>query len=855
MNEEFKASGMNRVSSDLDRQLHVTNWLIKSRNHMTNVSTVANTAMSTQYHVPDNNRKFKLRRFHSHDVSSNIFSVADFENARLARRNEIEMKKRIQSTSKFNSLDLIEAEHYSTNESKTSKRSNNKSTNETNAEHFLQHNFLPKVVRMTYENNCGEIGILLSSLPETSSKCDVTTRSDKINNKVNMCKTDITTKLSEDVTNAKAGGEIVLLYKHVIQRNIYHAYNTKHGFNRKKEYKIPQEFTGYFSLVNEKGMPTATMYSTIMQLVRERVYKFFCVDNIIVFTDSSASNKSSINNSTFEFSRPHYVKTIASGGQVYRLLAIFEDGKNSEQIKTSSMNNFSTREKDKNRYAQLLNENRQVLYVSLSTKGKFFEIEQSMPQILQRNSISSVRGILSTSQRKINPDCVYKISTLIPIFDKNSIDLKFVGGTDQCIPENLTIFKVSSESICVICSIPDETLSQTPLFQQTLEMKPIQISKEIKFTNTLLGFESEQAMLANHNVQNILKYCQFNCDNVLKKIEINTIHRPFERHRSTIDGFSILKPLHLTKILRRQKTSSIPAHEKEDSIIFLSKNDIENISAQLPSTSTKRLSEKMKVFTPSKKKWFKKYEKNSSISLDPNDQAKRMSIDRYCDMSRLLQERFGDALANTLRESPIQEIQKCKSLQDVEFTSKPDIVPEDESIAEKYCKNNDEEKENGLQVQSFISEKMISEFHVKTREHSKSSLNLHQFLSFAKPLKDKKVYKRNISFDHSKNVLSTKSIDRNDSFDLDDLPYSNVRDSILVDNIDRLEVTNCDAALNSFIPIAENIYAEIFQGTSEKNRHRNSEDYELQEAINCVEDSYNQHSTNINVFSCSNNLE
>lgn len=63
---------------------------------------------------------------------------------------------------------------------------------------------------------------------------------------MNICKADITTKLSQDATNAKANtsGEIVLLYKHVIQRNIYHAYNTKHGINRKKEFKIPQEFTG-----------------------------------------------------------------------------------------------------------------------------------------------------------------------------------------------------------------------------------------------------------------------------------------------------------------------------------------------------------------------------------------------------------------------------------------------------------------------------------------------------------------------------------------------------------------------------------------------------------------------------------
>lgn len=41
-------------------------------------------------------RKAKLRRFNSHDTSSNMFSVADFEYARLARRNEIELKQRLQ---------------------------------------------------------------------------------------------------------------------------------------------------------------------------------------------------------------------------------------------------------------------------------------------------------------------------------------------------------------------------------------------------------------------------------------------------------------------------------------------------------------------------------------------------------------------------------------------------------------------------------------------------------------------------------------------------------------------------------------------------------------------------------------
>lgn len=57
-----------------------------------------------QHHHHPEGRKPKLRRFNSHDTSTNMFSVADFENARLARRNEIEMKQRLQHRMKINSL-------------------------------------------------------------------------------------------------------------------------------------------------------------------------------------------------------------------------------------------------------------------------------------------------------------------------------------------------------------------------------------------------------------------------------------------------------------------------------------------------------------------------------------------------------------------------------------------------------------------------------------------------------------------------------------------------------------------------------------------------------------------------------
>lgn len=62
------------------------------------------TNLPLQILTSQEGHKPKLRRFNSHDTSANMFSVADFENARLARRNEQEIKQRQQNRYKMNSL-------------------------------------------------------------------------------------------------------------------------------------------------------------------------------------------------------------------------------------------------------------------------------------------------------------------------------------------------------------------------------------------------------------------------------------------------------------------------------------------------------------------------------------------------------------------------------------------------------------------------------------------------------------------------------------------------------------------------------------------------------------------------------
>lgn len=376
-----------------------------------------------------------------------------------------------------------------------------------------------------------------------------------------------------------------------------------------------------------------------------------------------------------------------------------------------------------------------------------------------------------------------------------------------------------------------------------------------------LGFENEQRMFLNQNVQNLMKFCQLNCDNFLKLIEAEQIvigHKTdtIIGSKNKIDGLKILRPLNFVRLLHREK--SMFAHEKEDSIIFLSKNDLENMEMRQEEVENqeKLNSDKMKVFqnnsntsssnvSVQKKKWYRNFknggnENNSFTSLDVDIQNKKLSLDRYQDMSKLLQERFGgdveidgDLLENNRPSSDIgvtagnknEGMKKCISLQDFDTKmraasslslipptpprnkdDKPDLVKiEPKKYDEIEIHNeNDSELESMTSFnnqQSFITKKLYSEFHVKTKHHSKSSSSLHQLLHFAVP------QKMNISETKKKPQLTTPHKQQFISLPIestmvteiidDDLPYSNVRDSLL---IQEPEKNRRDS---------ENIYSEI----------------------------------------------
>lgn len=69
---------------------------------------------------------------------------------------------------------------------------------------------------------------------------------------------------------------------------------------------------GYFSLINDKGAPTATLYTTITKLVREKVYKFLSVDNLTAYTESQSSGEFSFDSKIIKF----YVVSTSGKGTI-----------------------------------------------------------------------------------------------------------------------------------------------------------------------------------------------------------------------------------------------------------------------------------------------------------------------------------------------------------------------------------------------------------------------------------------------------------------------------------------------------------------------------------------------------------
>lgn len=269
------------------------------------------------------------------------------------------------------------------------------------------------------------------------------------------------------------------------------------------------------------------------------------------------------------------------------------------------------------------------------------------------------------------------------------------------ISDDLLLRAAITEPVLVMCTLPEyNSVASSPSKQvdpryhakETLQLLPL--NSNIKVRRTQLGFENEKRMFLSARLQKALTFCQLNVDNWIRQISyanstvvskaktaedlIKEDHEPvkFEKEKKfTLQGLK-LDPTRLfgksDKVLK-----DIP-DETEGSIIFLSKNELEHMNYDVYSDdegkddksedkveSEQFSSDKMQVFREDSEKkkgnWFKNLkllkstEKlNDKITAlennekyrdikDPFDPLgeKHSSIERYQDMAKLIEDRFG----------------------------------------------------------------------------------------------------------------------------------------------------------------------------------------------------------------------
>lgn len=250
----------------------------------------------------------------------------------------------------------------------------------------------------------------------------------------------------------------------------------------------------------------------------------------------------------------------------------------------------------------------------------------------------------------------------------------------------------------MMCTLPEPAPAspgKAPDRHEALQLLPLGCGARLR--RTQLGFDSEKRMFLSARLQKALTFCQLNVDNWIRQISYanSTVvgkktaedlirdNEPvkFEKERKfTLQGLKIDTSRLFGK---SEKALKDMPDETEGSIIFLSKNELEHMNYDVYSddegkdekndekTEEQFSNEKMLVFredpAQKKNKWFKNIkllkstekltdEKITTIEnneryrdiKDPFDPLgeKHSSIERYQDMAKLIEDRFGASRKN-----------------------------------------------------------------------------------------------------------------------------------------------------------------------------------------------------------------
>ncbi|KAL4716484.1 hypothetical protein ACJJTC_015912 [Scirpophaga incertulas] len=446
---------------------------------------------------------------------------------------------------------------------------------------------------------------------------------------------------------------------------------------------IPDSYDGWFSACGCRGGALASARGSIAALLRARAFALVSPRAISAYRARLSSESGRVG--------AQYERAAARPGTPLRLAGVFADGSKAKAPK----------------YAQLIDPQGNELFVPINTKGELYEVcpEELSPAEWD----AAAEGPLTP----VPPDAgarAHRLPHLLSLW-RLPTRVRLLAGTVPIemahdVGDDLLLRAAVTEPVLVMCTLPEyNSMPSSPSRQfdprhhakEALQLLPLQ--GNIKVRRTQLGFESEKRMFLSARLQKALTFCQLNVDNWIRQISyanhsviskaktaedlLKEDHEPvkFEKERKfTLQGLKIDTSRLFGKSEKVLK--DIPG-ETEGSIIFLSKNELENMNYDVYSDDEGKddksedkveqehfSNDKMHVFREDsgqkKNKWFKNIKLLKSTEKlddklnaienrekyrdykDPFDplSEKHSSIERYQDMAKLIEDRFGGIRKN-----------------------------------------------------------------------------------------------------------------------------------------------------------------------------------------------------------------
>ncbi|XP_028163000.1 uncharacterized protein LOC114354688, partial [Ostrinia furnacalis] len=454
--------------------------------------------------------------------------------------------------------------------------------------------------------------------------------------------------------------------------------------------------SGWFSSCGCRGGALAAPRGSVAALLRARAFALVSPRAISAYRARPASESGRVG--------AQYERAAARPGTPLRLAGVFADGSKAKAPK----------------YAQLIDPQGNELFVPINTKGELYEV---CPEELSPAEWGSAGEGPASAPPPDAAAKAHRLPHLLSLWRLPTRVRLLAGTVPiemaHDVGDDLLLRAAVTEPVLVMCTLPEyNSLPSSPSKQvdpryhakEALQLLPL--NSTVKVRRTQLGFENEKRMFLSARLQKALTFCQLNVDNWIRQISYanNAVvgkaktaedlmkeeHEPikFEKEKKfTLQGLKIDTSRLFGKSDKVLK--DIP-DETEGSIIFLSKNELEHMNYDVYSDDEGKddksedkvehehfSSDKMQVFREDsgqkKSKWFKNLkllkstekldEKITAIEnteklrdfKDPFDPLgeKHSSIERYQDMAKLIEDRFGGSRKN---DSTAEKSHSYKSL-------------------------------------------------------------------------------------------------------------------------------------------------------------------------------------------------